>query len=158
RQKSAGADGSDRGLADWAVQLAAREEVRLLEIAEAAERRLLERDSDEKRRRHTALIVEDTPDVIRLVHLALRRDFRVLAAQDGLKGLELALRDRPSLIITDLMMPGIDGLELTKRLREDQRTKNIPVLMLTARGDVEDRVSGLDAGANAYMAKPFSVK
>src|SRR5207244_5248034 len=139
-------------------QLSSREEVRLLDIAEASDRRLLERDGDEKRRRHTALVVEDTPDVIRLVHLALRRDFRVLAAQDGLKGLEMARRERPSLIITALMMPGIDGLELTRRLRADPQTQNIPVLMLTARGDIEDRVTGLDAGANAYMAKPFSVK
>ncbi len=149
---------SDGGLQDWAVQLAAREDFKLLDIAEASDRRLLPRDTDERRRRHTALIVEDTPDVIRLVHLALRRDFRVLAAQDGLKGLELAQREQPSVIITDLMMPGIDGFELTKRLREDPRTSAIPIIMLTARGDLEDRVAGLDHGINAYLAKPFSVK
>jgi len=149
---------ASQGLSDWAAQLSSRSDLKLLDIAEASDRRLLERDRDEKQRRHTCLVVEDTPDVVRLVHLALRRDFRVLAAPDGLKGLELALRERPSLIITDLMMPGIDGLELTRRLRADPITKAIPILMLTARADLEDRIAGLDSGASAYLAKPFSVK
>lgn len=131
---------------------------RLLDIAEATERRVLERDTDEHDRSHTVLIVEDTPDITRIIHLALRRYFKVMAAPDGLKGLELALRHRPDLIITDLMMPGIDGLELVRRLRADQSTAHTPIIMLTARGALEDRLDGLDSGVNAYMQKPFSAR
>jgi signal transduction histidine kinase len=88
--------------------------------------------------------------------MALRNHFRVLAAGSGQKGMELAVRDAPSLIITDLMMPEVDGLELTRRLRADIRTRHIPIVMLTARADLEDRLAGLDTGVNAYLAKPFS--
>jgi signal transduction histidine kinase len=101
-------------------------------------------------------VVDDTPDIIRLVHNALRTHFKVISADDGTKGLEMALREQPSLVVADLMMPGIDGLELTRRLRTEERTRHIPVLMLTARGDLEDRVAGLETGVNAYLAKPFS--
>ena len=147
---------NDRGLMDFAVQMAARDEYRLLDIAEATERRASMRDADEHLRPHVALVVDDTPDIIRLVHGALRSHFKVLAAEDGLKGFEMAVRERPSLIVSDLMMPGIDGLELTRRLRADEATKHIPVLMLTAKGDLDDRVAGLETGVSAYLAKPFS--
>jgi signal transduction histidine kinase len=80
----------------------------------------------------------------------------VLAAPDGVKGLELVQREQPSLVVTDLMMPGMDGLELTRRLRADPRTRHIPILMLTARGEVDDRVKGLETGVSAYLTKPFS--
>ncbi|MFZ4577907.1 MAG: ATP-binding protein [Myxococcota bacterium] len=141
-----------------AVEVDGRDDFRLLDISELTERRVVERDQDENQRQWTVLIVEDTPDVIRVIHLALRRHFKVMAAPDGLKGLEMAVRELPSLIITDLMMPGIDGLELTRRLREDPRTRHTPIVMLTARGDLEDRVRGLDTGVNAYLSKPFSAK
>ncbi|MFL5270991.1 MAG: ATP-binding protein, partial [Anaeromyxobacteraceae bacterium] len=144
--------------ADFAVQLSARRDFRLLEVDEASERRVVERDTDEGSRPYTALVVEDNPQVARLVHMALRRQFKVLVAADGQRGLELALRERPTLVITDLMMPLMDGNELTRRLREDPRTRHTPILMLTARGDVEDRVRGLDTGASAYLTKPFSPK
>jgi len=147
---------NDRGLMDFAVQMSARDEYRLLDIAEATERRVSLRDSDEDSKPHLALVVDDTPDIIRLVHNSLRAHFKVISAEDGLKGLEMALRERPSLIIADLMMPGIDGLELTRRLRGTDETRHIPILMLTARGDLEDRVAGLETGVSAYLAKPFS--
>jgi signal transduction histidine kinase len=143
---------------DWATHLVAGDEFRLLDIQEAAERRIVERDPDERTRPYTALVVEDSAPVVRLVHQSLRRDFRVLAAPDGLKGLELALRERPDLVITDLMMPGLDGLALTRRLRADPRSRHIPVVMLTARGDLDDRVLGLETGVSAYLTKPFSPK
>jgi signal transduction histidine kinase len=156
RDVQAGSRANDRGLMDFAVQMAARDEYRLLDIAEVTERRVSLRDSDEHLRAHVALVVDDTPDMIRLVHGSLRSHFKVISAEDGLKGLEMALRERPSLIVADLMMPGIDGLELTRRLRADESTRHIPVLMLTARGDLEDRVAGLETGVSAYLAKPFS--
>jgi len=147
---------NDRGLMDFAVQMAARDEYRLLDIAEATERRVSVRDEDEDQKPHVALVVDDTPDIIRLVHNSLRAHFKVISAEDGTKGLEMALRERPSLVIADLMMPGIDGLELTRRLRGSDETRHIPVLMLTAKGDLEDRMVGLETGVSAYLAKPFS--
>ncbi|BDG05460.1 ATP-binding protein [Anaeromyxobacter oryzae] len=151
-ERAAGADG---GL-DWAVQLANRTEFRLLDIDEATERRVVERDADEEARPYTAIVVEDNPQVIQVVHMTLRREFKVFTAPDGLKGLEIALRERPNLVVTDLMMPGIDGLELTRRLQADPRTRHVPVLMLTARGELDDRVQGLETGVSAYLTKPFS--
>jgi signal transduction histidine kinase len=147
----------DAGM-DWAVQLAARSEFRLLDIEEATERRVVERDFDEEARPYTAVVVEDHPHIVQLVHMSLRRQFKVLTAPDGLKGLELALRERPNLVVTDLMMPGIDGLELTRRLRDDPSTRHIPIIMLTARGELDDRVKGLETGVSAYLTKPFSPK
>ncbi len=147
----------DAGL-DWAVQVAARPEFRLLDIEEATERRVVERDADEEARPYTAVVVEDHPHIVQLVHMSLRRQFKVLAAPDGLKGLELVMRERPNLVVTDLMMPGIDGLELTRRLREEPSTRHIPIIMLTARGELDDRVKGLEIGVSAYLTKPFSPK
>jgi two-component system NtrC family sensor kinase len=94
--------------------------------------------------------------VVQVIHMSLRRQFKVLTAPDGLRGLDVAVREQPSLVVTDLMMPGIDGLELTRRLRADARTRHIPVLMLTARAALDDRVKGLDTGVSAYLTKPFS--
>ncbi len=147
---------SDHGLADWRAN--DHDRFRLMEIDQATEQRIVERDLDEEQRSHSVLVVEDTPDVIRVIRLALHHDFRVLAASDGAKGLELAKRHRPTLIITDLMMPELDGLALTRALRADSATRDIPIVMLTARGDVDDRVAGLETGVNAYLQKPFSAK
>jgi signal transduction histidine kinase len=156
RDVLSGARAGDRGLMDFAAQMRAREEFRLLDIHEATERRALARDPEEDSRRHTCLVVEDTPDVIRLVGMALQQDFKMLSAPDGAQGLEMARKELPSLIVTDLMMPGMDGLELTRRLRDDPTTRHIPIVMLTARGELEDRVAGMDTGVNTYLAKPFS--
>jgi signal transduction histidine kinase len=144
--------------ADWTAQLSARGELRLLEVAELTERRVVERDADGGGRLHSVLVVEDMPEMLRLVHMALHKEFKVLAAQDGAMGLELARRELPNLIVTDWMMPGMSGLELVKKLREDPLTRPIPVIMLTARADLRDKVAGIDQGANAYLTKPFSPK
>jgi len=146
----------DRGVSEWLQQLSARQEFRFLDIDEATERRVVERDPDESQRAWTVLVVEDTPDVIRIVHLTLRQQFRILTAENGVKGLELARRLQPDLVITDLMMPEMDGMELTRRLRADPQLKHLPIVMLTARGDLEDRVAGVETGVNAYLTKPFS--
>ncbi len=132
------------------------EDFRLLDIEEATERRIVERDEDEALRSATVLVVEDTPDILQLIHQTLRHDFRVLAATNGRQGLELARRMMPDVVVTDLMMPEMDGLEMTQHLQEDARTRTIPVIMLTARADVEDRIRGLEHGAAAYIGKPFS--
>jgi signal transduction histidine kinase len=147
---------SDHGLADWRAN--DHDRFRLMEIDHATDQRIVERDRDEERRPHSVLVVEDTPDVIRVIRLALHHDFRIFAASDGAKGLELAKRHRPTVIVTDLMMPELDGLELTRSLRADPVTRDIPIVMLTARADLDDRVTGLDTGVNAYLQKPFSAK
>jgi signal transduction histidine kinase len=152
----AGKREADHGVGDWQVE--AQGQFRLIDIDEATDQRVIDRDPDEQDRSESVLVVEDTPDVIRVIHLALRSHFRVLAAPGGLKGFELATKHLPSLVITDLMMPDIDGMELTRMLRADVRTRHIPIVMLTARGDVEDRVAGLESGVNAYLTKPFSTK
>ncbi len=152
----AGPDG-EAGM-DWVVQLGTRRDFRLLDIEEAAERRVVQRDEDEGTRPYTAVVVEDSPQIVQFIHMTLRRQFKVLAAPDGLKGLEMILRERPNLVVTDLMMPGIDGLELTRRLRGDERTSHVPVIMLSARGELDDRVRGLETGVSVYLAKPFSPK
>jgi signal transduction histidine kinase len=145
---------SDGSLAEWQLDTPAH--FRLIDIDEATDQRIVERDADEDQREHSVLVVEDTPDVARVIRLALHHDFRFLAAGDGAQGLELARRYRPTVVITDWMMPKMDGLELTRRLRADPLTRHIPIVMLTARGDVEDKVAGLEMGVNAFLAKPFS--
>lgn len=152
----AGSRAADHGLAEWHSD--EHERFRLIEIDQATEQRVVDRDTDEEQRPHTVLVVEDTPDVIRVIRLALHHDFRVLAAPDGKKGLELARKHHPTVIVTDLMMPELDGLGLVRELRADPATQHIPVVMLTARGDVGDRVAGLETGVNAYLSKPFSSK
>jgi len=147
---------SDQGLAEWTGLLSERDDYRLLQIADATERRAVARHPHQEKRRHAILVVDDTPDILRVVHLTLHDQFQVYTARDGLEGLALAREVKPSLVITDLMMPGIDGHELIRRLRADAATKQTPIIMLSARGATDDRVAGLETGANSYLSKPFS--
>jgi DNA-binding response OmpR family regulator len=103
------------------------------------------------------LVVEDDTDILRLVtHNLKSAEFGVLTAQDGYAALSLAKKHLPQLVILDLMLPGLDGFEVCKELKRSPATKNIPVLMLTARGEEVDRVVGLELGADDYVVKPFS--
>ena len=100
------------------------------------------------------LIVEDDPNVVELARLYLTRDgHEVLTAPDGREGLRRALEDAPDLIVLDLMLPGIDGMTICRRVRQDSQ---IPIVMLTARVEEEDRLIGLECGADDYVTKPFS--
>ena len=102
----------------------------------------------------TVLILEDDPHTVEVVQLYLRRDgHHVLSATDGIAGLSLAREAQPDLIILDLMLPGMDGLEICRILRQES---DVPIVMLTARADEEDRLAGLDLGADDYVTKPFS--
>ena len=102
----------------------------------------------------TVLIVEDDPNTVELARLYLARDgHKVLAAADGLEGLRLARGARPDLVILDLMLPGLDAMEVCRILREESE---VPIVMLTARVEGEDRLAGLDLGADDYITKPFS--
>lgn len=107
--------------------------------------------------KESVLIVEDDPDIVELLQYTLEREgYPVLIARDGEKGLSEARRRKPGLIVLDLMLPGLDGLEVCRTLKADDSTRSIPVLMLTARGEESDVVLGLEFGADDYMRKPFS--
>ena len=102
------------------------------------------------------LVVDDDADIARFVEFNLRlHGFDVIIAGDGQEALEMIEQHRPDLAVVDLMMPRIDGLELTRRLRADPMTTALPVIMLTAKGMTVDKVHGLTAGADDYLVKPF---
>src|SRR5437762_4318413 len=95
------------------------------------------------------LVIDDEADLVTLVKFNLEREgWKVKSAADGATGFELARRDLPDLILLDLMLPGMDGLEVCRRLRSEQRTARIPIIMLTAKGGESDRVVGLEMGAD----------
>ncbi len=107
--------------------------------------------------RTTILIVDDEEDIIELVQLNLTREgYETLACTTGEKALAIAESKRPDLVILDLMLPGIDGMEVCRRLKAKPDTRQIPILMLTAKGEEADIVAGLELGASDYVTKPFS--
>ncbi|MCL5282492.1 MAG: response regulator transcription factor [Planctomycetes bacterium] len=105
------------------------------------------------------LVVDDEEDIIELVELNLTREgYRVIGCTTGEKALEIARAKLPDLIVLDLMLPGIDGLEVCRRLKSGPKTHRIPVVILTAKGEEADIVMGLELGADDYVTKPFSGK
>ncbi len=105
----------------------------------------------------TILIVEDEKEIRNLlVHYLRKEGFHPSAAPDGETGLALARSGRPDLVVLDILLPGMDGLEVLRKLRAGAETAAIPVIMLTAKGDETDRVVGLELGADDYIPKPFS--
>ncbi len=102
------------------------------------------------------LIVDDDLESLKLIGLMLQgRGYQISAAQSGLQALSKAVDERPDLVILDVMMPGMDGLEVCRRLRADPRTADIPVIMFSAKSDVEAKVAGFEAGADEYLTKPI---
>lgn len=104
----------------------------------------------------TILIIEDnemmrenTSEILQL------SNYRVISAENGKQGLELAMNNKPDLIICDVMMPGLDGLELLKKIRKTERINKTPFVILTARAEKSDIIEGLNHGANEYLTKPF---
>lgn len=109
----------------------------------------------------TILIIEDDADIAESLHYNLKREgFKPVVAESGESGLRLALDDKttPSLIMLDLMLPGMSGMELCRRLRREGLTAKTPIIMLTAKAAEGDRVMGLETGADDYIVKPFSIK
>ncbi len=104
------------------------------------------------------LVVEDNGDVVRYLRALLENTYEVYTAADGAEGFEMALETIPDLIISDVMMPVMDGFTLTRKLKADLRTSHIPVVLLTARADADSKLEGLGSGADAYLAKPFDRK
>jgi len=103
------------------------------------------------------LIVEDEKDIVKMLEYNLKKEgFRTLSAQDGEDALDSANNEHPDLIILDLMLPGMDGLEVCKALKKESKTASIPIIMLTAKSQESDKVVGLELGADDYVTKPFS--
>jgi DNA-binding response OmpR family regulator len=104
----------------------------------------------------TILVVDDDLRTLKLVGLVLdQQGYDVVAAQSGEDGLEKARAETPDLIILDILMPGLDGYKVAQRLRADRVTARVPILMLTAKSDLDDRVTGFEVGADDYLTKPF---
>ena len=106
--------------------------------------------------RPLVLVAEDDEDILALVVFDLEDEgYEVLTARDGQEAVALALERHPDLILLDVAMPGLDGYEVTRRLRADESTRATPVVLLTARAQVKDVIAGFEAGANDYVTKPF---
>ncbi len=147
----------DRGPQEWTRQLLEQRDYRFLDIEEVTERRLATRE-EAASRATKVLVVEDNLEVLRFIHMQLRDEHAVYLGRDGVHGLELALRERPDVIVTDYMMPEMDGMTMLRELRKNKVTADTPVIMLTAKNRVEDRTDARRAGADIYLSKPFSPK
>ncbi|MCB0837987.1 MAG: response regulator, partial [Bacteroidetes bacterium] len=104
----------------------------------------------------SVLIIEDNPDVVTYLATCLEESYQVIVARNGQEGIDKALEVIPDLIISDVMMPLKDGLEICNTLKKDPRTSHIPIILLTAKADIESRLAGFTYGANAYLTKPFN--
>jgi len=106
--------------------------------------------------RPLVLVAEDDEDILEMVVFDLEDEgYEVLTARDGDAAVALALERKPDLVLLDVAMPGLDGYEVTRRLRAEESTKGTPVVLLTARAQVRDVILGFEAGANDYVTKPF---
>lgn len=108
--------------------------------------------------RPLALIIEDSQDVLHYLRSFLAREYDLEIAGDGTEGIEKAIKLIPDIIISDVMMPGKDGFEVVRTLKEDERTSHIPIILLTAKADLPSRLQGLEQGADVYLSKPFHRK
>jgi two-component system phosphate regulon response regulator PhoB len=109
--------------------------------------------------KRTVLVVEDEEDILALLHFNLiKAGFKAECATHGEEALAAVVEKKPDLILLDLMLPGINGLEICRRVRADEATQEIPIIMLTACGEEEDVIKGLELGADDYVTKPYSIK
>jgi len=107
-------------------------------------------------KKENILVVEDSPDVAQYLKICLEKKYNIQIAENGATGVEMAMKNVPDLIVSDVMMPGKDGYEMTETLKRDIRTSHIPIILLTARADVPSKLKGLETGADAYLSKPFN--
>jgi DNA-binding response OmpR family regulator len=109
--------------------------------------------------RKKIVVIEDEPDILEVLSYNLKREgYDVLAASDGVRGLALIRREQPDLVLLDLMLPGMDGVEICGTIKKDAQSQNTLIIMVTAKGEESDIVLGLGVGADDYIAKPFSPK
>ena len=147
-------EGGDSGLPEWHAELRRRSGYRLGAVEDATERRIVPRIRPSSRRA-TVLVVEDNTDLIRFIASLLQADYAVLAATDGEAGLKMAQERAPDIVVTDLMMPKLNGVQLIQALRSAPETENLPIIMLTAHDSVDQRIEAHAGGADAYLSKPF---
>ncbi len=140
----------------FSIYLPVRQQVPVQEAGDEPTVEFPEKEKAENQQKPLLLIIEDNSDVVRYLQLLLRNDYRLLVAVDGQQGIRQALERVPDIIISDVMMPGKDGFEVCQALKNDFRTNHIPIILLTARADMASRISGLQYGADAYLAKPFN--
>lgn len=114
-------------------------------------------DLDENRE-NLLLLIEDNADVREYVRMSLEPMYKVIEAVNGLDGIEQAIEQVPDLIISDVMMPGANGFQVCEAIKKDEKTSHIPIIMLTARAALDDKIEGLETGADAYLGKPFNAK
>ena len=133
-------------------------EIETLEFTDSAERFQINKLPPDNTSAPVVLIVEDNRDLTEYLQHILATEYRVVSAADGKSGLEQAFELIPDIIVSDVMMPVMDGIALLERLKSDIRTSHIPVVMLTAKADIISRLTGLEKGADEYLAKPFHEK
>lgn len=103
------------------------------------------------------LVADDEPYVVRSLMFVLKKEgYKTIGAYNGEEAIQKAIEERPDLIFLDIMMPKMDGYEVCRKLKENEETKNIYVIILTAKGQKEDKMKGVEVGANEYITKPFS--
>jgi DNA-binding response OmpR family regulator len=116
------------------------------------------RTSKSKPQQEFVLIVEDNSDVRSYIREQLETDYRVIECCNGEEGITKAQNEIPDIIITDVMMPKMDGYQFSTKIRNDEKTSHIPIIMLTAKAGLDDRINGLETGVDDYLTKPFSAK
>ena len=109
----------------------------------------------EKKKKPLVLLVEDNADVVRYIHICLQDEYRIESAPNGLVGFRKSMELIPDIIISDVMMPEMDGFELCQKLKTDTQTSHIPIVLLTAKADIDSKIAGLQYGADEYLSKPF---
>jgi signal transduction histidine kinase/ABC-type uncharacterized transport system permease subunit len=149
---------TDQGVPEWTAAIVSQPNYKYFDLETATERRVIPREllGSPGPKLARLLVAEDNPDMLRYLHQTLGERFEVWAVQDGTRAWELLERERHDLVVADVMMPGLTGFELCRRIKSDPRTASTPVILLTARGALADRVEGQEVGADAYLPKPFS--
>jgi two-component system alkaline phosphatase synthesis response regulator PhoP len=132
-----------------------KEIARILSLPENMIKDLLEELSDTRQK---ILIVDDELDALTALKRALEADnYNVVEASDGLSAIEKVKTEKPDVVLLDLMMPEMDGIEACKHLKSDPKYKHIPIIMLTAKGEIDNKIEGIEMGADDYVTKPFNL-
>jgi len=146
----------DQGLPEWSDAILARPEYRFMGLNAATERRAVPRAWNGDPKAARVLVADDNPEVLKLLNQVLGESYELWSVQDGAKAWELFRQNRHDLVLADVMMPEMSGLELCHRIKAEPQLQDTPVVLLTARADTEHRVEGHGVGADAYLTKPFS--
>ena len=120
--------------------------------------KVISEEAGESDGRPLLLVVEDNDDIRQYIADSMGDDYQIIQAADGHEGVSLATEQIPDIIVSDIMMPIMNGIELTRQLKEDVRTSHIPIILLTAKDSIEDKEEGYDSGADSYLTKPFSAR